>query len=180
MDAFEQLDSEGIGTDGRGPLLQNLFRLMSAILRIGNIFFAANGVDGVVALPSSKAHLKVACRLLGIEGKEDELVQAMTVKYVTIPGQNDPVVTKLTAFEAKKCRNSLARDLYGRAFAYIVDFLNSKMVSTKLDPSLAQEHLHWIGMLDIFGFEVGDGHTRAHTIHILQKAVQTNKIVKWT
>ena len=147
---------------------------MSAILRIGNIAFVRDKGDGVVLQPSAKTHLAVACRLLGIEGKEDNLVEGMTVKYLTIPGQKEPIATKMNEFEASSCRNSLARDLYGRAFTFIVDFLNSKMVSTELDPSLKQEQLHWIGMLDIFGFEVGE-----RQIPIRSNRQQyTNKIIK--
>lgn len=65
--------------------------------------------------------------------------------------RGETIVRALRAFEAEDVRDAMAKALYGRAFTWIV-----QRVNTILAPKDAHTPQKKLGILDIFGFEVFD------------------------
>jgi myosin-9 len=125
-----------------------MFTVLSAILHIGNLTFRKKeGEDSVVV--ENVATLSVISRLLQV--REETLRLALTTR-TSKAGGADLFVTPYKMEEAVAARDSLAKALYGSLFDWIVDQVNVSLAS-----SSSRLHPHkgrFIGVLDIFGFEV--------------------------
>ena len=120
--------------------IKEIFKVISAVLLIGNIKFKVE--KNVCALLNKSVYENV-CTLLNIEA--EPLYDAITRKYMPSEkkygGAFDQNMIK-TFFD------SLAKELYNRLFLWIVKKLNKT-----LDVSGEDDNWKYIGLLDIFGFE---------------------------
>ncbi|KAJ6842201.1 myosin-17-like [Iris pallida] len=121
-----------------------IFRVVAAILHIGNIDFAkGEEIDSsVLKDEKSRFHLKMAAELLmcDAQGLEDALIKRVMVTP-------EEVITRtLDPGSAIVSRDGLAKTLYSRLFDWLVDKIN---VSIGQDPNSKS----LIGVLDIYGFE---------------------------
>jgi len=120
--------------------IKEIFKIISAVLLIGNIKFK---VANNVCTLDNKSIYENVCALLSIEA--EPLYDALTRKYMPSEkkygGSFDQNAIK-TFFD------SLAKELYNRLFLWIVKKLNKT-----LDVSGADDNWKYIGLLDIFGFE---------------------------
>ncbi|KAL8092604.1 hypothetical protein AgCh_034752 [Apium graveolens] len=121
-----------------------IFRVVAAILHIGNVEFAkGKEVDSSILKDSkSKFHLQTAVELLKCElnALEDALLKrVMVTPEEVIKRSLDPVAAVVG-------RDGLAKTLYSRLFDWLVDKIN---VSIGQDPNSKS----LIGVLDIYGFE---------------------------
>ncbi|MBA0686302.1 hypothetical protein Goari_013911, partial [Gossypium aridum] len=121
-----------------------IFRVVAAILHLGNIEFAkGKEIDSSVPKDEkSRFHLRTAAELFECDEKllEDSLCKRVIVtRDETITKWLDPVSAVLS-------RDALAKIVYSRLFDWIVDKINS---SIGQDP----DSKYLIGVLDIYGFE---------------------------
>lgn len=125
--------------------IQSLMRLVSAILFAGNMSFTPSQDGESCRLDKTKSALACAT-LLGITF--DGLATALTKR--SIIAADETVQKLLTIEEAGKACEALIKAVYGAAFDFIVERVNSSIqAQTKGNGSQAAS----IGVLDIFGFE---------------------------
>lgn len=113
--ALEQLNLSDVVND--------LWRLLAAILHLGNLTFIANGKEWTV---ERNLHLEWASRLLGLGAAE--LLEAITVKNFQA-GSNSPVLLKPCSSQAECSarRDTFIRLLYRLLFALVLDRINEKL-----------------------------------------------------
>ncbi|KAL2471932.1 Myosin family protein with Dil domain [Abeliophyllum distichum] len=121
-----------------------IFRVVAAILHLGNIEFAkGKEIDSsVIKDEKSRFHLNTTAELLECDAKN--LEDAMIKRVMVNP---DEVITKyLDPESALSSRDALAKTIYSRLFDWIVEKIN---ISIGQDPNSKAI----IGVLDICGFE---------------------------
>ncbi|KAF3960594.1 hypothetical protein CMV_014708, partial [Castanea mollissima] len=121
-----------------------IFRVVAAILHLGNIEFAkGQEIDSsVIKDEKSRFHLNMTAELLQCDAKslEDALIKrVMVTPEEVITRTLDPVA-------ALGSRDALAKTIYSRLFDWIVDTINNSIGQDPNSKSL-------IGVLDIYGFE---------------------------
>ncbi|KAG0503503.1 hypothetical protein HPP92_003575 [Vanilla planifolia] len=134
------MDIVGISEDEQ----EAIFRVVAAILHIGNIDFIKGQEIDSSAIKDDKSmfHLKTAAELLMCDAKglEDALIKRVMVTP-------EEVITRtLDPASAIVSRDGLAKTLYSRLFDWLVEKIN---VSIGQDPNSKS----LIGVLDIYGFE---------------------------
>ncbi|KAK1786290.1 hypothetical protein P4O66_017991, partial [Electrophorus voltai] len=121
-----------------------IFKLLAAILHMGNIGFEAstvNNMDSCGVLSSD--HFTVAAKLLEVE--RSALDTSLTCRsFMT---SRERVTKPLSSEQATDCRDALAKAIYSRLFVWIFGKINSAIHKSQTRTSLS------IGLLDIFGFE---------------------------
>lgn len=133
-------------------LLDRIFLLLSAILRIGNITFQnvkadVVGLDGVEV--GNGQDLEVLSSLLGISYQQ--LLQGLTTRTVSSLNRQSSVATPLSGDQARGLRDTMARTLYEKLFKFVLGKLNTTVNNGFIYPVGG-----YIGLLDIYGFEVFD------------------------
>ncbi|KAJ3044171.1 Unconventional myosin-VIIb [Rhizophlyctis rosea] len=116
----------------------DMFRILSAILHLGNVAFVGEG-DGVGV--SNLETVKIVGELTGLDAAK--LSNVLTKKTTVTRGET--FVSPLTLAQAQDSRDALSKALYGRMFSWIVRFIS--------DTTMNKQDLPFIGVLDIFGFE---------------------------
>ncbi|XP_062252279.1 unconventional myosin-VIIa [Platichthys flesus] len=124
-----------------------IYKLLAAILHMGNVDFKATIVNNLEACDIvTSSHLSMASQLLEVDPKalESGLTQLslMTTK--------ESVTKHLTSAQALEGRDAFVKALYGRLFIWVVDKINAAVFKSPEDPD---EDRLTIGLLDIFGFE---------------------------
>lgn len=121
-----------------------IFRVVSAILHLGNVNFAKGKETDSSKLKDEKSiyHLKVSAELLMVDEKlmEDSLCQ----RVIVTPDGN--ITKPLDPSSAVSNRDALAKTVYSRLFDWIVDKINKSIGQDPTAKSI-------IGVLDIYGFE---------------------------
>ncbi|KAI3667969.1 hypothetical protein L6452_43040 [Arctium lappa] len=134
------MDVVGINSEEQDAI----FRVVAAILHLGNIEFA-KGKEMDSSIPKDEKswfHLKTAAELFmcDVKALEDSLCKRVIVT-------RDETITKwLDPESAAVSRDALAKVVYSRLFDWLVDRINS---SIGQDP----DSKYIIGVLDIYGFE---------------------------
>jgi len=123
---------------------ESFFKVVCGILWLGNIKFESNKD---LAEVRDKTPVNNAAKLLDVDpaGLETSLIKPR------IKAGTEIVSTHLTAEKADYSRNALAKALYGKLFACLV-----KKVNVALEK---ENQNHFIGVLDIAGFEIFEFNT---------------------
>eukprot|EP00039_Didymoeca_costata_P014654 m.239349 g.239349 ORF g.239349 m.239349 type:complete len:2341 (+) comp16067_c0_seq1:94-7116(+) len=129
---------------------ENIFRVLSAIMHLGNIEFASVDTDqigqraviGQGAGDPARRELHTAADMLQIN--EERLERALTERFQITKGEK--LVTPLTPEQALDARDALSKALYSANFQCLVQRINSVVN--------IEQPANTIGILDIFGFEV--------------------------
>uniref|UniRef100_A0AAV1TGE3 Myosin-like protein n=1 Tax=Peronospora matthiolae TaxID=2874970 RepID=A0AAV1TGE3_9STRA len=137
-----------------------IFDVLAALMHIGNLSFehdensdrlsqsADHGVGKSDLAPGCIWSRDAAASLMAVDASK--LERALSVRRIR--AGTDFVSMKLSAAQANNARDALAKALYGRLFDWMVTKINHFL---KMDDSQkAKGGLHFIGILDIFGFEV--------------------------
>ncbi|KAH9619451.1 hypothetical protein KSS87_006575, partial [Heliosperma pusillum] len=134
------MDIVGIGEKDQ----EAIFRVVAAILHLGNIDFAkGQEIDSsVVKDDKSKFHLKIVSELLMCDPQA--LEDALLKRVMITP--EEVIKRSLDPLNATVSRDGLAKTIYSRLFDWLVDKIN---VSIGQDPNSKS----LIGVLDIYGFE---------------------------
>ncbi|XP_071454099.1 myosin-VIIa-like [Hetaerina americana] len=122
----------------------DIFKLLAALLHIGNIKYKAATVANMDATEiPDKVNVQRVASLLGVG--HQPLIDALTMK--TIFAQGEAVVSRLSKEQSADVRDAFVKGIYGRLFVLIVSKINNAIYKPKVSSQNA------IGVLDIFGFE---------------------------
>jgi myosin X len=117
--------------------IKNITATLATILHLGNIAFSTQGGAQV----STRDVLARAAKLLGVDA--DNLGEVLTQQKRVLRGEE--IFTPLDVDQAGDSRDSMSMALYSSVFKWIINKLN---ISLK-----GAESYHFVGVLDIFGFE---------------------------
>lgn len=144
----------------------SIFSLLSGILLMGNVEFTATSIDGIddAAMIANKSVFEEACGLLFLDPQAVET--EFTVKITSAGATQIRGPRKVNDAEVLKC--SLCKAVYEKLFMWLIRNLNSS-----IEPSGGFKN--FIGMLDIFGFEVFKNNSLEQLfINITNEMLQTN------
>eukprot|EP00897_Mesotaenium_endlicherianum_P005251 jgi/Mesen1/4754/ME000242S03925 len=121
-----------------------VFRVLAAILHLGNVNFApgSDADSSVVADEKSRLHLEAAAELF--QCGADRLEESLCTRTLVTVGES--IKKALTPTAAVASRDTLAKTVYSRLFDWLVEKINK---SIGQDP----DSTNLIGVLDIYGFE---------------------------
>jgi len=89
--------------------------------------------------------LKLACKLLGV--KPADFSKWIVKKQIRT--RMETIVANRKTYDALVCRDSIAKFLYSKLFDWLVEMINKNLAYEKKP----KDHLSFIGVLDIYGFE---------------------------
>ncbi|KAF2484542.1 P-loop containing nucleoside triphosphate hydrolase protein [Neohortaea acidophila] len=121
----------------------NLWRILAALVHIGNIKITATRTDS--QLGPDEPSLVKACELLGIKASE---FAKWTVKKQLVT-RGEKIMSNLTPQQATVVRDSVAKYIYSSLFDWLVETMNGFLAPE----SVVAEMKTFIGVLDIYGFE---------------------------
>ncbi|CEI97396.1 hypothetical protein RMCBS344292_11530 [Rhizopus microsporus] len=137
------LTQKALSTVGLSVDLQwKIFRLLSALLHIGNINITGRN-DAL--LSDTDPALATSSRLLGINA--DEFRKWIVKKQIIT--RSEKIVTNLTPVQANVVRDSVAKYIYSNLFDWLVGVINESLSC----PDEQSTVKNFIGVLDIYGFE---------------------------
>jgi myosin heavy subunit len=133
-----------------------------AILHLGNISFVdlmnsggteccVIGGEDEISTQRSQTSLEIAADLLGIDSRT--LSMTLRVRKLVIRGEQTDV--QLSSSQAKEARDSICKALYSNLFDWIVQNVTVHFSETNAPPPPHSKR-NFIGILDIFGFEIFD------------------------
>ncbi|XP_039550928.1 unconventional myosin-Vb isoform X2 [Pimephales promelas] len=124
-----------------------IFRILAAILHLGNVNIQASGRGGDRSYINADDHsLAVFAKLLGVEGAQ--MAQWLCHRRLAVGGEM--LVKPMTGQQANEARDALAKHVYEQLFTWTVQRLNSSLRAHREQPK------SFIGVLDIYGFETFD------------------------
>ncbi|KAI8441579.1 hypothetical protein MSG28_015160 [Choristoneura fumiferana] len=126
---------------------QNMFTVLATILHLGNIELtcepeSTDAEEDGAYIDQKDKHLQKVCNLLGIS--KPELSRWLT--HRRIASAHEVIVSRMDIHRAAFARDALAKRMYGELFAWLVKCVNRALET-------AQHRSHFIGVLDIYGFE---------------------------
>ncbi|XP_061873873.1 unconventional myosin-Vb isoform X2 [Colius striatus] len=119
-----------------------IFRIIAAILHLGNLEFDAERDSDACSVSSEDKHLKNFCDLLGVEHSQMQHWLCHR-KLVT---STETYIKNMSVQQVVNARNALAKHIYAQLFTWIVHRINKALHTT------VKQH-SFIGVLDIYGFE---------------------------
>jgi myosin-5 len=125
------------------PTQSQIFRLLGALLHIGDIKITATRTDS--ALDPAEPSLVKACELLGIDAAN--FAKWIVKKQLITRGEK--IVSNLTQQQATVVRDSVAKFIYSSLFDWLVERTNESLATEEVLASATS----FIGVLDIYGFE---------------------------
>ena len=142
-----------IGIDSQQQ--HQIFSILSCILQLGNIQFKekenrvkTSESDTILEI-INKDSLQVCAKLLGID--EKKLEKTLLTRDFRGASRGSVYAIPLDLPQAQEARDALAKALYANLFNWLVDKINLHLhVANNIKSSL------FIGILDIFGFEIFD------------------------
>uniref|UniRef100_A0A7M4FZU1 Myosin VC n=1 Tax=Crocodylus porosus TaxID=8502 RepID=A0A7M4FZU1_CROPO len=122
----------------------DVFKLLAAILHLGNVQIMAVGDDRSLISLEDK-HLDIFCELLDLDS--EPMAQWLCQRKIIT--SSETVIKPMTKLQALNARDALAKKIYSHLFDYIVERINQALQFT------GKQHT-FIGVLDIYGFETFD------------------------
>ncbi|XP_035270697.1 unconventional myosin-Vb [Anguilla anguilla] len=133
----------GVGSDQQ----MELFRILAAVLHLGNVSIQASGRGGDRSyVDAEDRSLAVFSKLLGVERAQ----MAHWLCHRRLAVGAELLVKPMSGRQAGEARDALAKSVYGQLFGWIVRRLNTALRAQRERPQSV------IGVLDIYGFETFD------------------------
>ncbi|CAL4251462.1 unnamed protein product, partial [Meganyctiphanes norvegica] len=123
---------------------ESIWNVVAAILHLGNVTFTSD--ENQNSLIEDMVPVQNASKLIGCEA--EELGKSLT--HRTIEARGDEICSPLTAEQALQARDALCKAVYERQFNWLVERLNTSLLSTESGNKTL------LGILDIYGFEIFD------------------------
>uniref|UniRef100_A0A8C9T1K2 Myosin IHb n=1 Tax=Scleropages formosus TaxID=113540 RepID=A0A8C9T1K2_SCLFO len=123
---------------------EHLFGVIASVLHLGNIRFEADARGYATLNTLTSSVLVSPVQLLGVHVQV--LREGLT--HRKIEARAEEVLSPLTAEHAIYARDALAKAIYGRTFAWLVNKTNESLANKDSTRKTV------IGLLDIYGFEV--------------------------
>ncbi|CAN0056588.1 unnamed protein product, partial [Ectocarpus fasciculatus] len=137
---------------------EGLWRLLAALLHLGNIIFWESDGDGDNDGGEGASGLRLESPLLALEEvasmtglPADRLVSSMR-KKVAMTGRGSFLEIPLNPTQARDNRNGLVKHVYGQVFNWLVGKINEAHRSG--GGADVADTIAFVGILDIFGFEI--------------------------
>jgi myosin-1 len=124
------------------PEQDQIFRMLAAVLWIGNIQFQ-EGQDGYAEV-ADRSVVEFVAYLL--EVTPEQVIHAITIRILT-PRNGEVIESPANPSQALATRDGLAKAIYNNLFDWIVERINKSLKSR-------QGTVNSIGILDIYGFEI--------------------------
>ncbi|CAF3882378.1 unnamed protein product, partial [Adineta steineri] len=126
--------------------LNDILRLLSAVLNLGNLKFQATTTQNMdTCIVANRNVLRLVSKLLKLD--ENGLCDGFLKR--TIFAHGEAVVTPLNQEQACDVRDAFVKGIYGKMFIWIVEKINSAIYK----PQDRVAYRKSLGILDIFGFE---------------------------
>ncbi|KAK1156948.1 unconventional myosin-Vb-like [Acipenser oxyrinchus oxyrinchus] len=128
----------------RPGLQMELFRILAAILHLGNVRIQSSGRDGErCSVNAEDRSLHLFCQLLAVE--RSQMAHWLCHRRLTVAGEL--LVKPMGWQQACEARDALSKHVYGQLFTWTVGRLNAALRAQRRQPH------SFIGVLDIYGFE---------------------------
>jgi myosin-5 len=138
---------EDIGV--QGDKLMTLMQAIIIVMQLGNISYKPDAKDDDRSQVASAKEFADLCELMCIP--EDALEVALTER--TMKTRNETYKVPLNPEKARESTEAFAREIYGRAFLWLVRCINDATAAEINYKSGTMSEFGIIGLLDIFGFE---------------------------
>jgi len=138
-----------------------VWEVLAAVLHLGNINFETvankNAADGSKVSAESIGTLGIVSKLLKCD--EEVLNKGMTCSLVKVTGEAQPIEVPQSTESCTHARDALSKVVYEKLFAWLVGCINECLQHSDALEGLTEAEKkkiekHFIGVLDIFGFEV--------------------------
>uniref|UniRef100_A0A8B9GJG9 Myosin VC n=1 Tax=Amazona collaria TaxID=241587 RepID=A0A8B9GJG9_9PSIT len=127
-----------------GDFQMDVFKMLAAILHLGNVEITAVG-DERSSISLKDKHLNIFCELLDLNS--DKMAQWLCHRKIITTSET--VIKPMTRPQAVNARDALAKKIYSHLFDLIVERINQALQFP------GKQHT-FIGVLDIYGFETFD------------------------
>jgi hypothetical protein len=122
-----------------------LFRLLAAILHLGNVSIHRPKRDDTAEIDTSSDDLPIATAAELLQVQRDQLAKWIVKRNIQTKAET--IVTGRTVDEATAARDSISKFMYARLFDWLVGKVNVSLDRSK-------SNSRFIGLLDIYGFEI--------------------------
>lgn len=129
--------------------LMTLMQAIIIVLQLGNITFQPKGGDDDKSEVSSKKDFADLCELMCVDAN----VLEVCLTERTMKTRNETYKVPLNPKTARDACESFAKEIYGRAFLWLVRCINDATAAELNYKSGSMKNFGIVGLLDIFGFE---------------------------
>jgi myosin-5 len=138
---------KAIGVDGEKYL--TLMRAIAIVVQLGNLSFMKDPSDDDRSKVKDKSEFAALAGLMGVT--EQDLIDCLTER--TMKTRNESYKVPLNADVAKDSADAFAKEIYSRAFLWLVRAINDATCAENNYNGGGVMEFGIIGLLDIFGFE---------------------------